>query len=85
MFSLAAFTTLALAAFAVAGPTSFYAKRDTCSSGTLSCCNTNQPASNINEPTLGGLLPIDISNLNIPVGITCTPISVLGAGSGANW
>lgn len=85
MFRLAAFTTLVLAAFAVANPTHPYAKRATCSSGTLQCCDSIQPSNQFSADELAGLLPIGVSNLGVPIGVNCNPISVIGVGSGANW
>lgn len=59
-----------------------------CSTGNTQCCNTVQPAS---EPdtnsalSQANLLELVLKDLSIPVGLGCTPISVLGAGSGGNW
>ncbi|KZV59388.1 fungal hydrophobin [Peniophora sp. CONT] len=68
------FTVLALAAAVVAAPTA------SCNSGALQCC---QSAGSKNLAGLGGLLdliPIDLQGLNIPIGLTCTPINVLSIG-----
>lgn len=60
----------------------FPAKRDTCSTGTLSCCNQVAPA---NQLSLTQLLPLGIQDPNAPVGIECTPIGLGGLATAGNW
>ncbi|KIK60547.1 hypothetical protein GYMLUDRAFT_244530 [Collybiopsis luxurians FD-317 M1] len=69
-----AFVTAALAGLAVATP----APRDTCSTGPVQCCNSVTSASNPLTSTLLGLLGIVLGNLNVDVGILCSPLSVVG-------
>ncbi|VDC03175.1 unnamed protein product [Peniophora sp. CBMAI 1063] len=74
------FTVLALAAAVVAAPSG---GSSSCNSGALQCCNQVQPAGSKNLDLPSGLLsliPIDLSGLNVPIGITCTPINVIGLG-----
>ncbi|ESK86850.1 hydrophobin [Moniliophthora roreri MCA 2997] len=51
-----------------------------CNTGPVQCCNSVQSASSAPAATLLGLLSIFLSDLNVLVGITCSPISVLGVG-----
>ncbi|KAF5350944.1 hypothetical protein D9757_013735 [Collybiopsis confluens] len=75
----AAFVTAAIASLAAASP----APRDTCSTGSIQCCNS---VSNSSDPTitqLAGLLGIALPSINIGVGLVCSGISVIGLGGGA--
>ncbi|CAL1702800.1 unnamed protein product [Somion occarium] len=87
MFRLATLVTLtvALVATVSAVPTYPFSKRDQCNTGSVQCCNTIQPA---NAPEiaklLGGILPIVIQGTNTPIGVTCTPFNIGGAGGGGN-
>ncbi|KAI0031990.1 hydrophobin, partial [Vararia minispora EC-137] len=56
-----------------------------CNTGPVQCCNQVQPASSVNfsrilPSSLLSLLPINLQGLNIPIGLDCTPINVLGIG-----
>ncbi|KAF9037123.1 hydrophobin, partial [Panaeolus papilionaceus] len=54
-----------------------------CNTGALQCCNSVQQANNV--PVLGpifGLLDIVVSPITALVGVTCSPINVLGIGAG---
>jgi hypothetical protein len=45
------------------------------------CCQNVENSSSVDSWTTGiikGLLGVDVSSLNIPIGTGCTPISVLG-------
>ncbi|ESK85383.1 hydrophobin [Moniliophthora roreri MCA 2997] len=51
-----------------------------CTTGPIQCCNTVQSAT---DPAIGailGLLGVVLQDLNVEVGVTCTPITVIGAG-----
>ncbi|KAF5337449.1 hypothetical protein D9757_010333 [Collybiopsis confluens] len=74
----AAFVTAAIASLAAASP----APRGTCSTGPIQCCNSVQSASNPVVGLLAGLLGIVLGDLTAQVGITCSPISVIGVGGG---
>ncbi|EJD00348.1 hydrophobin-domain-containing protein [Fomitiporia mediterranea MF3/22] len=52
-----------------------------CNTGPVQCCNSVEPASSENASKQLGLLGIVLQDVNIPIGITCNPISVLGLGS----
>ncbi|KIK60546.1 hypothetical protein GYMLUDRAFT_167808 [Collybiopsis luxurians FD-317 M1] len=75
-----AFVTAALAGLAAATP----APRGggpTCSTGSLTCCNSLESASNPVVGLLAGLLGIVLGDLTAQVGLTCSPITVVGVGS----
>ncbi|KAF9007109.1 fungal hydrophobin-domain-containing protein [Cyathus striatus] len=74
----AVFTTLALATFAAATGTPIPASQ--CTTGNLQCCNSTGTAKNSAISTLLGLLGIVISDITALVGVTCSPISVIGVG-----
>ncbi|TFK35244.1 fungal hydrophobin-domain-containing protein [Crucibulum laeve] len=81
-FKLATLATVALATLATATPvrrTGIPASQ--CTTGPVQCCNSVQPASSTAVTTLFGLLGIVLQNLNVDVGLTCDPISVIGIGS----
>ncbi|TEB33731.1 fungal hydrophobin [Coprinellus micaceus] len=65
---------LALASVVAATPT----KRAECSTGPIQCCNSVQKAGAPAVSTLLGLLGIVVQDVNIPVGVTCSPISIIG-------
>ncbi|TFK43804.1 fungal hydrophobin-domain-containing protein [Crucibulum laeve] len=81
-FKLATLATVALATLATATPvrrTGIPASQ--CSTGPVQCCNSVQPASSSAVSAIFALLGIVIQDLNIDVGLTCSPISVIGLGS----
>ncbi|KAL0948205.1 hypothetical protein HGRIS_010812 [Hohenbuehelia grisea] len=51
-----------------------------CNTGQLQCCNSVQKASSGPVGLLLGLLGVVLSDLTVLVGVTCTPINVIGAG-----
>ncbi|EIW85897.1 fungal hydrophobin, partial [Coniophora puteana RWD-64-598 SS2] len=51
-----------------------------CDTGSLQCCDTVEPASSSGATQVLGLLGIVLSNLDVLVGLTCSPISVLSSG-----
>ena len=57
-----------------------------CSTGTVSCCNQIAPASQVPlAQLLPLLLALNIQDANVPVGLECTPLSVLGGATAGNW
>ena len=82
MFSkVALFVTAALAASAVASPIS-----NSCNSGPVQCCGTFHDAGSTGaNGILAGLVGAILSPITAQVGVGCTPITVIGAGTGANW
>ncbi|KIJ32704.1 hypothetical protein M422DRAFT_184162, partial [Sphaerobolus stellatus SS14] len=56
-----------------------------CTTGTAQCCDSTTTAS---DPSVAGILSlvgVVVQGVDIMVGTGCTPISVIGAGQGANW
>ncbi|THU79903.1 fungal hydrophobin [Dendrothele bispora CBS 962.96] len=74
------FVISALASLVAAQNTNKTINASKCNTGKLQCCQSVQKASESPASTLLGLLNIPIQDLNIPIGITCTPISVIGVG-----
>ncbi|RDB29813.1 Hydrophobin-3 [Hypsizygus marmoreus] len=51
-----------------------------CNTGSLQCCNDVQASSNPVVALLAGLLGIVLGPITAQVGLTCSPITVIGAG-----
>ncbi|RDX54526.1 fungal hydrophobin [Lentinus brumalis] len=85
MFSrVAALTLVALPLLAAATPLDVRGGGEpasSCSTGPIQCCNSVQKASAPAASTLIGLLGIVLQNTNVLVGLTCSPITVIGAGN----
>ncbi|KAH9940197.1 hydrophobin [Epithele typhae] len=76
------FTVAALLAAATAAPNS--APASTCSTGPIQCCNTVEKAS---DPAAAGILAsigVIVQDVDALVGLTCSPITVIGVGSGGS-
>ncbi|KAG7441379.1 fungal hydrophobin [Guyanagaster necrorhizus] len=65
-------TALALPLLAVA---------NSCSSGTLQCCNSVQDPSSKAVQTALADVGVNVGDITVPVGLTCDPITVIGVGS----
>lgn len=78
-FALLAFVPL----LAVATPTP---QTSQCNVGSLSCCDSTQTASSLSSPILGllSLLGVVVGDITGEVGLTCSPITVIGV-SGTSW
>ncbi|KAH9917136.1 fungal hydrophobin [Epithele typhae] len=54
-----------------------------CNAGETQCCDTTGPAKDVLPPQqLNGLLGVVIQDLNVIVGVSCIPISVIGVEAG---
>ncbi|KAH9928005.1 fungal hydrophobin [Epithele typhae] len=54
-----------------------------CNTGSVKCCDTVGPAKSVlPQQQLDGLLGVVIQDLNVIVGVSCIPISVIGVGAG---
>ena len=82
MFSKLALTAVvsALLAAATAIPTPD-GGAGSCNTGALQCCNTvGQSGDSAVTAGLPALLQVVLKGLNIPIGLNCDPITVIGAG-----
>ncbi|KAF9236787.1 hydrophobin 2 [Melanogaster broomeanus] len=82
-YPLSALATTAFAVLAVAAPNNVARETSECNTGTLQCCNSVQQS---NSPTVAALLTslgIPVGSVIGDVGVTCTPITIVGTGSGA--
>ncbi|KAF5310912.1 hypothetical protein D9619_007759 [Psilocybe cf. subviscida] len=79
-FKLAAFTTVAaVATLAAATPTGGSGPSNQCNTGSLQCCNSVQNADSKSIAGLLSLLGIVVGTITGQVGVTCSPITVIGA------
>ena len=72
----------AAAILAVATPV---ALTQTCSTGAAQCCNTVEKAS---DPAAAGILAsigVVVQDVDALVGLTCSPVTVIGVGTGDSW
>ncbi|KAK1216819.1 sc3 hydrophobin [Marasmius sp. AFHP31] len=78
------FTVSALATLAVATPTggSGGGSGGNCNTGPIQCCNSVTKASDGAAAGILGLLGIVLQDLNVLVGLQCSPITVIGGGNG---
>ncbi|KAI0333057.1 hydrophobin 2 [Cubamyces sp. BRFM 1775] len=82
MFSRAiAFAVITTPLLAAATPTALEA-RQTCSTGSLQCCQQTTTAGSAAASAILSLLGIVVQDVNALVGLTCSPINVVGVGSG---
>ncbi|KAF5354401.1 hypothetical protein D9758_010745 [Tetrapyrgos nigripes] len=63
-----------------APPTTTTEPATQCNTGPIQCCNSVQAASSNAVSSLLGLLGVVIQDLEALVGITCSPINVIGRG-----
>ncbi|KAF9259951.1 fungal hydrophobin, partial [Marasmius fiardii PR-910] len=54
-----------------------------CNTGPVQCCNQVVPASNAAAQGTLGLIGVVLQDINIPVGLDCSPITIIGGGNGA--
>ncbi|TFK66083.1 fungal hydrophobin, partial [Pluteus cervinus] len=52
-----------------------------CNTGSIQCCNSVQDSSSTIVTSLAGLLGISLGSITGLVGVTCSPLSVIGVGS----
>jgi len=82
LFAVAAATTTLAAATGVATTTPIPASQ--CNTGPVQCCNSTGTAKDPSISKLLGLLNINVSDVTAIIGVTCSPISVIGIG-GNSW
>ena len=76
-----ALSTLFAVAFAAPGGNT----GATCSTGPIQCCNTVEKAS---DPAAAGILKsigVVVQDVDALVGLTCSPVTVIGVGSSGSW
>ncbi|KAI5118057.1 hypothetical protein M0805_005903 [Coniferiporia weirii] len=66
-----------LAVLAVATPAP---QTSQCNTGALQCCQSVQSSSDSGVSSLLGLLGVVLGGVAVPIGVTCSPISVIGVG-----
>ncbi|KIK59441.1 hypothetical protein GYMLUDRAFT_44432 [Collybiopsis luxurians FD-317 M1] len=71
-----AFFTAALATLAAASPAT---RGNVCSTGPVQCCDTYTSASDPAAASALGLIGVVLQDLNVGVGLTCSPITGIGA------
>ncbi|KAH7921833.1 fungal hydrophobin [Leucogyrophana mollusca] len=71
------FAVLPLAVLAVAGGAT-----NQCNTGSASCCNSTQSAQQFKASEIADFLGINVGDVGTLVGLHCTPLSVVGTGSG---
>ena len=62
-----------------------YASAQTCSTGPIQCCETVEKAS---DPAAAGILKsigVVVQDVDALVGLTCSPVTVIGVGSSGSW
>ncbi|KAL7277103.1 hypothetical protein ACG7TL_008948 [Trametes sanguinea] len=79
---VAIYTTAVFTALAAATPVP-QATSGSCNTGPISCCQDVRPASDTSVSTILGLLGVVVQDLTASVGIQCSPLSVIGVGSGS--
>ncbi|KDQ57018.1 hypothetical protein JAAARDRAFT_131186 [Jaapia argillacea MUCL 33604] len=79
--ALAVSTAVAILAVANPVPTE---PASSCNTGPIQCCNTVESASSSAAGLVLGLLGIVLEDLTVLVGLTCSPITVIGVGSGSS-
>ena len=85
-----ALVALALATVAIAAPTGGTPVtpptpgQGQCNTGPVQCCNSVQRADTASASVLLALLGVVLQDLNIPIGLTCSPISIIGL-PGNSW
>ncbi|KAF9560603.1 fungal hydrophobin [Agrocybe pediades] len=79
MFARSAILGLVSSAI-LAPPSTTTVPANVCSTGSLQCCNSVQAANSSSIAGLLGLLGIVVSSVTGLVGVTCSPLSVIGVG-----
>ncbi|KAI1785627.1 fungal hydrophobin [Ganoderma leucocontextum] len=78
-----ALTLASLPLLAATNPIALDARAD-CATGDLQCCDTTETAGSPAGAALLGLLGIVVQDVNVLLGVTCSPITVIGVGTGSS-
>ncbi|KAF7288938.1 Hydrophobin 2 [Mycena indigotica] len=73
---------LALATLAAAAPNGLESRTNPPPSDSPQCCNSVVSSTTSIASAILGLLGIDLGGLNVPVGLSCSPITVIGNNCG---
>ncbi|TFK99167.1 fungal hydrophobin [Pterulicium gracile] len=85
MFSKTALFISTLVAVSSAASIAARTEPGSCNTGPIQCCQSTEAASGPNASKLLGLLGVVVQDLNVLVGLQCSPITVIGGGtSGCN-
>ncbi|RDX54535.1 fungal hydrophobin [Lentinus brumalis] len=76
-------TTVTVTITSTAPATTVTEPASKCNTGPIQCCNSTQKATDPDATTLLGLLGIVVQGIDVLVGIDCSPITVIGVGSGS--
>ncbi|KAI9063611.1 fungal hydrophobin [Trametes sanguinea] len=68
----------------VTAPAPTSTSTSTCSTGDIQCCNSVESASSPGGSLLLGLLGIVVEGVDVLLGLNCSPLDVIGVGSGGN-
>ncbi|EJF63705.1 fungal hydrophobin [Dichomitus squalens LYAD-421 SS1] len=83
MFARAfAYAALALPLLAVATPVEVRNDASSCSTGSIQCCSSVQSSDSASSNIILGLLGIVLGDITGLIGLGCSPITVVGVGSG---
>ncbi|OSD08040.1 hydrophobin 1 [Trametes coccinea BRFM310] len=75
--------TFALGALPILAAATPLATRDNCSTGPVQCCQSTEKANSAAGSMILGLLGIVLQDLDVVLGLNCSPITVIGVGTGA--
>ncbi|KAJ4466317.1 hydrophobin 2 [Lentinula aciculospora] len=76
-----AFVSAALATLAVATPAPRGEPASSCSTAPVQCCESVEPASSTAVAPILASIGVVLQDLNVLVGLTCSPITVIGTSS----
>ena len=82
---LALTTALAILAAATPAPAPAGSPSESCSTGSIQCCESVQTASSPAAASLLASIGVVVQDIATPIGITCSPISVVGVGGSDAW
>ena len=66
-------------------PTTTTSPASQCNTGPVQCCDSTTTAGAPDAADVLSLLGVVVQDLDVVVGLSCSPISVVGLGSGASW
>ncbi|KAI0738058.1 fungal hydrophobin [Daedaleopsis nitida] len=58
--------------------------RQNCDTGAIQCCQSTETAGSTAGSALLGLLGVAVQDLNVLLGVNCSPITVIGVGTGGS-